>query len=127
MALAVLFYTCQLYMEFSGTMDVVMGSGELFGIQLPENFRQPFFSKSISEFWSRWHITLGTWFRDYIFYPLSMSKILKRPTSFTRRHFGNYYGPVLAGTIALFCVWFCNGLWHGAEWKYIFLVNTILY
>lgn len=120
MALAALFYTCQLYMEFSGTMDVVMGSGELFGIQLPENFRQPFFSKSISEFWSRWHITLGTWFRDYIFYPLSMSKILKRPTSFTRRHFGNYYGPELAGTIALFCVWFCNGLWHGAEWKYIF-------
>lgn len=119
-ALAALFYTSQLYMEFSGTMDVVIGSGELFGIRLPENFRQPFFSKSISEFWTRWHITLGTWFRDYIFYPLSMSKILKRPTSFTRRHFGNYYGPMLTGTIALFCVWVCNGLWHGAEWKYIF-------
>lgn len=119
-ALAAIFYTCQLYMEFSGTMDVVIGSGELFGIKLPENFRQPFFSKSISEFWTRWHITLGSWFRDYIFYPLSMAKFMKHPTALIRKYLGNNYGIIFSASIALFCVWFCNGLWHGAEWKYVF-------
>lgn len=113
-------YTCQLYMEFSGTIDVVIGSAEIFGVHMPENFRQPFFSKSISEFWTRWHITLGTWFKDYIYYPMSLSHPLRRLTTFGRKHFGNYYGPLLAGTISLLCVWFCNGIWHGAAWSYIF-------
>lgn len=119
-ALAVICYTCQLYMDFSGTIDVVIGSGEIFGIRLPENFRQPFFSKTVSEFWTRWHITLGTWFKDYIFYPLSLSKPLKKLTLGARKHLGNHFGPLLAGSIALFCVWLCNGIWHGAAWNYIF-------
>jgi len=119
-AFSAICYTCQLYMEFSGTIDVVIGSAEIFGVQMPENFRQPFFSKSISEFWTRWHITLGTWFKDYIYYPLSLSHPLRRLTAFGRKHLGNYYGPLLAGTIALFCVWFCNGIWHGSAWSYIF-------
>lgn len=119
-AFSAICYTCQLYMEFSGTMDIVLGSGEIFGIQMPENFRQPFFSQSISEFWTRWHITLGTWFKDYIYYPLSLSHPLRRLTTFGRKRFGNYYGSLLAGTIALVCVWFCNGIWHGAAWSYIF-------
>ena len=119
-ALAAVLYTCQLYMEFSGTMDIVIGSGEIFSIKITENFRRPFFSKSISEFWQRWHITLGTWFKDYIFYPLSMSKLLKKLTSRSRKKLGNYYGPLTASTIALFCVWLFNGLWHGAGWNYIF-------
>ncbi len=120
LALSVVLYTCQLYMEFSGTMDVVLGSGEIFGIALPENFRQPFFSRSISEFWQRWHITLGTWFKDYIFYPLSMSGPLKKLTARARKRLGNHFGPLLAGAAALFCVWVCNGLWHGAGWHYLF-------
>ena len=119
-ALAAVLFTCQLYTEFSGTMDIVIGSGEIFGIKITENFRRPFFSKTISEFWQRWHITLGTWFKDYIFYPLSMSKPLKHLTSRARKKLGNYYGPMAAGTIALFGVWLCNGLWHGAGWQYIF-------
>ena len=118
--LAMVCYTCQLYMEFSGTMDVVIGTAEIFGITMPENFRQPFFSKTISEFWSRWHITLGTWFRDYVFYPLTMCKPLKRLTVTARKHLGNHFGPLLAGSIALLAVWLCNGLWHGAGWQYIF-------
>lgn len=119
MAVAAIAYTCQLYMEFSGTMDVVIGSAELFGVVLPENFKRPFFSKSISEFWTRWHITLGTWFRDYIFYPISMSKPMKRLTSKARKKIGNHFGPLIAGSIALFVVWLFNGLWHGAGWHYI--------
>ena len=61
-AVAVVCYTIQLYMDFSGTMDLVMGSGQIFGVTLPENFRRPFFSRNIGEFWRRWHVTLGTWF-----------------------------------------------------------------
>lgn len=119
-AVAAIAYTCQLYMDFSGAIDVAAGSAEIFGVKLPENFRQPFFSKSISEFWSRWHITLGTWFKDYIFYPLSLSKGLKKLTTWGRKHFGNHFGPLIAGSIALFCVWISNGLWHGSGWMYIF-------
>ena len=118
--LVAVFYTIQLYMEFSGTMDVVIGSGEIFGIKLPENFKQPFLSKSINEFWHRWHITLGTWFKDYIFYPVSLSKPMKKLTTFGRKHLGNHLGPLLAGAVALFCVWSCNGIWHGAAWSFIF-------
>lgn len=113
-------YTIELYMEFSGTMDVILGVGQIFNIKLPENFRQPFFSKNISDFWSRWHITLGTFFKDYIYYPISLSKGLKKVTNFGRKHLGNYYGPLLASAIALFAVWLCNGLWHGSAWLYIF-------
>ena len=119
-AVAAVCYTIQLYMDFSGTMDLVIGSGQIFGIKLPENFKQPFFSKTISEFWKRWHITLGAWFKDYIFYPLSMSKPLKKLTGRARKRLGNHFGPLMAGAIALFCVWFCNGLWHGTGWNYIF-------
>lgn len=119
-ALAAVCYTIQLYMDFSGTMDLVAGSGQIFGMKLPENFKQPFFSRTISEFWKRWHITLGTWFRDYLFYPLSMSKPLKRLTIRARKRLGNHFGPLLAGAVALFCVWVCNGLWHGAGWHYLF-------
>jgi len=119
-ALSAVAYTLQLYSEFSGTIDVVLGTGKIFGIELAENFRQPFFSKTISEFWKRWHITLGTWFRDYIFYPVSMSSRVIKLTKKSRKRFGNHLGPVLVASIALFCVWICNGLWHGSGWQYIF-------
>ena len=69
-ALAAVCYTVQLYMDFSGSMDAVTGTAQILGVTMPENFRQPFFSKTISEFWKRWHITLGTWFKDYVFYPV---------------------------------------------------------
>ena len=120
LAIASLCYLFQLYMDFSGTMDIVLGSAEIFGISLPENFKRPFFSRTISEFWTRWHVTLGTWFRDYIFYPVSMSKPMKKLSSSARKKLGNYYGPLLSGTVALFCVWLCNGIWHGSGWQYLF-------
>ena len=113
-------YTIQLYMDFSGTMDLVMGTGEIFGVTLPENFRRPFFSKSISEFWQRWHITLGTWFKDYVFYPISMSGPMKRLTVSAKKRLGTHAAALVAGGVALLCVWVCNGLWHGSAWSYLF-------
>lgn len=119
-ALAAICYTIQLYMEFSGTMDAVIGSAQIFGVTLPENFARPFFSKTISDFWARWHITLGGWFKDYIFYPVTLSKPVKKLTGNLKKKTGNYFALLVASAIALFCVWFCNGLWHGAAWNYIF-------
>lgn len=119
-ALGAASYTLQLYMDFSGTMDVVIGSAEIFGVKLPENFRRPFFSRTISEFWQRWHITLGTWFRDYIFYPVSMAKSVTKLTLRVGKRLGRHAGSIIAGGIALFCVWICNGIWHGAGWQFIF-------
>lgn len=118
--LGVIFYTIMLYAEFSGTMDIVIGSGEIFGVKMPENFRQPFFAKNVSEFWTRWHITLGAWFKDYIYFPVSLSKPMKKLTTSARKHLGNHFGPLLSGAVALFCVWFLNGLWHGAGYNYLF-------
>lgn len=119
-ALAAICYTIQLYMDFSGSMDAVIGVAQIFGIEMPENFKRPFFSRTISEFWTRWHITLGTWFREYVFYPITTASCMKKLTTYMRRKAGNHYGPLAAGSIALFCVWYCNGLWHGPAWNYVF-------
>ncbi len=113
-------YTILLYMEFSGTMDVVIGAASIFGVKVPENFKQPFFAKTIQEFWMRWHISLGLWFKDYIFYPVSLSKPIKKLTSKSRKVFGNHYGALITGLIALFMVWSLNGLWHGAGYTFLF-------
>lgn len=115
----IVFYTIQLYFEFSGVMDVVCGMGEMMGLKLPENFSRPFFAKSINEFWQRWHITLGGWLRDYIFYPISLSKPFMNLTKSARKKFNPYYANLIPTSVALFFVWFTNGFWHGAGWKYI--------
>ena len=119
-AVAAVAYTVQLYMEFSGFMDIVAGSGRLFGIRLPENFRQPFCAQSAAEFWRRWHITLGVWFKTYIFYPVSVSGLVKRWNQYGRKHAGKYLTRLVTTALALFPVWLCNGLWHGDRWSYIF-------
>lgn len=118
--LGAIFYTLQLYMNFSGTIDITIGIGEMFGVKIPENFRQPFFSKTPSEFWQRWHITLGTWFKDYIFYPLSLTKWVKKIGKKTRKKYGKNAGKIVTSAIALFAVWLSNGIWHGSRWSYIF-------
>lgn len=115
----VLAYCIQLYGDFSGGMDIVMGVAELFGIKLDQNFRQPFFSRSISEFWRRWHITLGTWMKDYIFYPFSLSKAMNKFGKFSKKKFGNTIGRVLPVCLADLLIFFIVGIWHGAAWKFI--------
>lgn len=111
--------TLQLYMEFSGTIDIVIGSARIFGIRLPENFRQPFLAQSAAEFWRRWHITLGIWFKQYIFYPVSTSRLMKKWEKFGRKHCGTYLTNLVVSAIALFPVWMLNGLWHGPKSTYI--------
>lgn len=117
--LAILLYTLQLYADFSGCIDVAAGSAQIFGISLAQNFRRPFFSRSVNEFWRRWHITLGAWLRDYIFYPVSLSRPLMKFSHFIRRRHNTHLGKWLCAGSALFFVWLGNGLWHGAGWKYL--------
>lgn len=118
-AFGAILYTLQLYCDFSGTIDIVIGVARIFGVHMPDNFRQPFFSRTASEFWQRWHITLGTWFRDYVFYPISLSAPVKRLARKARSVLGARTGSVLSGGVALFSVWLLNGLWHGAGWQYL--------
>lgn len=116
---SIIFYTIQIYTEFSGCMDIVRGSAQIFSVHLPQNFKQPFFSKSINEFWQRWHMTLGTWLRDYVFYSVSLSQPFKKFNQLVKNHCNGYLSKLLPATTALFFVWICNGLWHGASIKYI--------
>lgn len=118
-AFTAILYTLQLYCDFAGTMDVALGVAQMFGVEMPENFRQPFFSRTASEFWQRWHITLGAWFKDYVYYPIALSKPCKSLTRRARKRFGNRYGPILPSLFALLVVWLCNGLWHGAGSQYV--------
>ncbi len=112
--LGIVFFAIELYADFSGYMDIMLGAGNIMGIVLPENFHQPFFSKSIEEFWRRWHITLGAWFKDYVFYPVSMSKWCQNLGRSARKLLGNQMGRLLPSYLALIFVWSATGLWHGA-------------
>ena len=95
----VIVYAMQIYFDFSGYSDMAIGIARMMGFQLEENFRHPFLCKDITEFWQRWHISLGTFFRDYVLYIPIFGK---------RRKYGG-----------LFLVWFCTGLWHGASWNFV--------
>lgn len=118
--IGVIAYTMQLYMEFSGCMDIIMGTGEIFGVKLPENFRQPFFAKDAGDFWHRWHITLGTWLKDYVFYPISLAKPIKKLAKKVKKSAGINVSKFVAPSIALFFVWLTNGIWHGPKLTYLF-------
>ena len=117
---AILGYTLQIYAEFSGGIDIVRGASQIFGIELDKNFERPFFSKSIDEFWRRWNITLGGWLKEYVFYPVSLSKLSLKITNFSNKHIKQAnLAKVNATALSLLCVWLANGIWHGAGWKYI--------
>lgn len=113
------FYTIQIYADFSGYMDIVCGLCQTMGIKLTENFERPYFSKSIAEYWRRWHISLGDWFKSYIYYPIAVSKWNISLGKKTSEKFGKHVGKNLPATIALIVVWLTTGLWHGANWGYI--------
>ncbi len=115
-------FTIQLYADFSGAIDIALGTAECFGVYLPENFNGAFFSTSIAEFWRRWHITLGDWFREYVFNPILRSGMLRKLKKWCRTHIGKRYEKKfdLPVYLALMIVWTLNGFWHGGAGNYIF-------
>lgn len=114
-----IFYGIQLYADFSGAMDVVIGIGSMFGITMDENFRRPYLAKSMADFWKRWHITLGEWMMNYVFYPISLSKWMMRFSKWSKGKFGRKMGRVVPIALADLIVFFLVGIWHGASWKYV--------
>lgn len=112
-------YSLQIYADFSGYMDIMCGFCEMLGIHLTENFERPYFSKSVAEYWRRWHISLGAWFKKYIYYPIGMSSWSRKFAKNTRERFGKHFANTVPATIALVLVWLATGLWHGASWAYI--------
>lgn len=115
----VIVYAIQMYADFSGGIDIVRGVSELFGIQMAQNFRQPYFSVSLADFWRRWHMSLGTWMRDYVFYPLAVTSPSRRFGKWAGRHLGKHAGRTLPACVANIIVFLLVGLWHGAEMHYV--------
>ena len=100
-------------------MDIAIGIGKCFGIRLEENFDTPYFSKSITEFWRRWHITLGSWFRDYLYYPILRSKWSANISKYCSKKNRKKIAAPLTTAIGLALTWLLIGLWHGPAWKYV--------
>ena len=111
-------YAVRLYADFTGGIDMALGVGELFGVTLPENFDRPYLSKNIEEYWTRWHMTMGSWFRDYVFYPLNISKTFLRWTKKLRTRFGDSFVSRLPLYTATLITWLATGVWHGTGWNY---------
>ena len=116
---AMLFYAFQLYCDFTGGIDITIGIAQTMGIDLAENFNLPYFSKNIKEYWNRWHITMGTWFTDYIFYPISVCKPMLKLSKWSREHLGPAVGKRVTVYLSSFAVWLTTGIWHGAAWNFI--------
>lgn len=114
---ATVLYILQLYADFSGYIDMAMGVSETFSIALPENFKRPLFSKSVAEFWHRWHITLGTWFKDYIMFSFVMSGV-GRKISKTCKKKWNGLGRQVVPIMGTMLVWLLTGMWHGRTSTY---------
>jgi len=106
------FYAIQIYGDFTGGIDVTVGLAQTLGIKLPENFIRPYFSKNIAEYWRRWHISLGEWMKDYIFYPISVSQPMLKLSKTARKRMGNF-GKRLPVYVASIATWLVTGIWHG--------------
>lgn len=117
--LGAMVYGVQVYADFSGGMDMIGGVAQVFGINMAPNFERPYFARSVSEFWRRWHITLGAWMKDYVFYPLSLSKAFAALGKKTRNTLGIYAGKILPTFLASFITFFLVGVWHGSSYKYV--------
>ena len=121
----VLLYALQLYTDFSGGIDISRGVAQIFGIELVQNFKRPYFATTINDYWRRWHISLGAWMKEYVFYPLALSKSFAKlskkikSTRFGTTKAGVHVAKVLPTSIASLVVFLLVGIWHGANWKYV--------
>ncbi len=121
----ILLYALQLYADFSGGIDISRGVAQIFGIDMIDNFKRPYFSRSINEYWRRWHISLGGWLKNYLFYPIAMSNVFinagkkMKNTRFGKTAAGAHVAKVLPTSIASLIVFLVVGVWHGADWKYV--------
>ncbi|MDD7027496.1 MAG: hypothetical protein PUI46_10470 [Lachnospiraceae bacterium] len=111
--IAFLLYPLQMYADFSGCMDIVIGAAQIFDIHLSENFNNPFFARTVQEFWRRWHITLGTWAKDYVLYPLLKCKSMVKLGKLTKKRLGKKLGKFIPTAIGMFALWMVMGIWHG--------------
>lgn len=118
-AIGIFMYAIQDYTDFSGAIDIARGCAKAMGIDMAENFKRPYFSRTIPEFWRRWHMSLGAWMKDYVFYPFSLTKGMRRLSKFSKAHFGKYVGRTLPIALGNLLVFFLVGVWHGASWNYI--------
>lgn len=117
--LLILIYSIQIYADFTGGIDITIGIAEALGIRLKENFLRPFSSKSTKEYWNRWHVTMGSWFTDYVFYPLSVCRPMMKLSKWSRKALGTTVGKRVPVYLATVVTWFLTGLWHGAGWNFI--------
>lgn len=117
-AVVIFLYAVQLYADFTGGIDITIGVAQMLGVKVTENFQRPFFSKNTAEYWRRWHITMGTWFRDYVFYPLSVSKTVLKLHQKARAKLGEP-GKRVSVYLCTILLWFVTGIWHGASWNFI--------
>ena len=115
----ILLYSVQIYADFTGGIDITIGVSQMLGIKLKENFRRPFSSRSTEEYWKRWHITMGTWFQDYIFYPIAVSSPMLKLSRKAKERFGNGVGRRISVYTCTVATWFLTGLWHGAGLNFI--------
>ncbi len=115
----IVIYSVQIYADFTGGIDITIGIAEALGIRLAENFQRPFSSKSTKEYWRRWHITMGSWFTDYVFYPLSVCKPMMKLSKWSRKVLGPKIGKRVPVYLATIVTWYLTGLWHGAGWNFI--------
>ncbi|MGN0161874.1 MAG: MBOAT family O-acyltransferase [Lachnospiraceae bacterium] len=115
----ILAYMIQLYFDFSGYSDMAIGLGRMFGFRFDENFDYPYLSQSITEYWRRWHISLGTWFRDYVMYPVMRTEWMNKLRDYTKKKWGKNASKTIVTVIATAIVWILTGVWHGADWSFI--------
>ncbi|MCQ2523336.1 MAG: hypothetical protein MJ123_03275 [Lachnospiraceae bacterium] len=112
-------YVFQLYADFSGCMDIILGVSECFGVKLTENFNAPLLSKTIQEFWQRWHITLGLWLKKYIMNPILKSNFMICIGDKAKKKFGKKIGKKIPLYMSMLVLWLAMGVWHGNSWKYV--------
>ena len=115
----VLFYSLQQYADFSGGIDLVTGIAQLFGIRLAPNFKRPYFSVSLGDFWRRWHISLGSWMRDYVFYPFALTRPVSHMSKALKKKVGTHIARALPAALGNILVFFLVGIWHGAQMNYV--------